>query len=340
MASTKKHQHFGGFALEIGEKISNLEIAYTTSGKLNKERNNAVWICHAFTADADPENWWPELVGPDQFFSDEKYFIVCANIIGSPYGTTSPMSINPKTRKPYFRSFPLITVRDQIKAHILLADYLNIDRIHVLIGGSIGGHQAIEWAIMQPKRISHLISIASNAALSPWRIAHNATQRMIIEGDKSFFLDTEEGGKAGMKAARAMALLSYRNAKAYNKTQAETEIKKLSDFRVESYQRYQGEKLARRFNAYCYYSLLKTMDTHQVGRNRGGIEKALYQIEAKTLIIGIASDILFWPSEQEDLHSFIQNSKLVMIDSDFGHDGFLIESDKISVEIGRFLNES
>ena len=326
------------FKTESGALIQNLEIAYTTSGKINSESTNVVWICHAFTADAHPENWWSDMVGKGRFFSPDKYFIICANIIGSPYGTTSPLSNNPSTGKPYYRDFPELTVRDLATAHIFLAKHLNIKNIRLLIGGSIGGHQALEWAIMLPQMIHHLVMLASSAETSPCRRAHNTTQRMIIEADASFFSDTSKGGENGMKAARAMALLGYRNAKIYALTQSEENEDKLNHFKVDSYQRYQGDKLAKRFNAYSYYTLLKMLDTHNVGRNRGGVEKALQQIQAKTLIIGIQSDIMFWPEDQEKMHHAIPNSKLIMIESDFGHDGFLLENEKISTKIAVFLD--
>jgi homoserine O-acetyltransferase len=192
---------------------------------------------------------------------------------------------------------------------------------------------------MQPSMIEHLAMVASSAATSPWRRAHNTTQRMIIEADESFYSDTPKGGMKGMKAARSMALLSYRNAKAYELTQSEIEIDKMNEFKVDSYQRYQGEKLAKRFNAYSYYTLLNMLDTHNVGRKRGGVEYALKQIQAKTLILGIKSDILFWPEDQNLMRRSIPNSKLVMIESNFGHDGFLLENEKISKELSVFLCE-
>lgn len=340
MASLEFYQPTEVFETESGEQIENLQIAYTISGKLNKDNSNIVWICHAFTADAHPEAWWPGMVGIDRFFSPERYFIICANILGSPYGTTSPLSKNTTTNTPYYRNFPSLTVRDLVAAHMLLAKHLKIEAIHVLIGGSIGGHQALEWAIMQPQMIKNLVMVASNAEASPWRRAHNTTQRMIIEADESFYLDKPNGGLKGMKAARSMALLSYRNEYAYTLTQAEKETDKLSDFKVDSYQRYQGEKLAKRFNAYSYYALLNMLDTHDVGRKRGGTENALKQILAKTLILGIESDILFWPKDQERMHRSIPNSRLVMIQSDYGHDGFLLENEKISAEIEIFLNQN
>jgi len=337
MIETQIYHHLGAFKTESGDQLSELEIAFTSFGKLNSTRSNVVWICHAFTADSHPEDWWPGMVGENKFFSPDKYFIVCANILGSNYGSTSPLSVNPLMGKPYYRDFPLLTVRDLVAAHLLLAKYLKIETIHLLIGGSIGGYQAIEWAIMKPNMIEHLIMIASGAKTSPWRRAHNSTQRMIIEADKTYFEDIPMGGLNGMKAARSMALLSYRNEKTYRLTQSESDDNMLYNFKVDSYQRYQGEKLAKRFNAYSYYTLLKMLDTHDIGRKRGGAINALKQIRAKTLILGIESDLLFFIEDQMFMYQFMPNAKLVMIQSDYGHDGFLLENEKISNELSAFV---
>ncbi len=325
------------FQLESGSYLPELEIAYTTYGKLNKDKSNAVWICHAFTANSDPTEWWHGMVGKGLTFDPEQYFIVCANILGSHYGTTGPLSTNPETGKAYYRDFPFITVRDLVNAHQVLADYLEINKIHILTGGSVGGHQAIEWAIMQPERVENLFLIATNARFSPWGIAFSTSQRMAIEADPTFYEDRPDGGQKGLEAARSIALISYRNAIAYNKTQAEKSDEVSKDFRADSYQRYQGKKLRTRFNAYSYYILSKVLDGHNVGRNRGSIENALAKITARTLIIGIDSDILFLPEEQEEMAKYIPKAQLHMIKSDFGHDGFLLEFDQISEIIKDFL---
>lgn len=325
------------FQLVSGQSLPEIEIAYTTYGKLNKDKSNVVWICHAFTANSDPAEWWPGMVGKGLTFNPDEHFIICANILGSAYGTTGPLSVNPETGKPYYRGFPSINVRDIVKAHQILADYLEIDKIHILTGGSVGGHQAVEWAIMQPKRVENLMLIATNARFSPWGIAFSTSQRMAIEADSSFYEDKPDGGAKGLEAARSIALISYRNPLAYNKTQAETDNDKSDGFKAESYQRYQGEKLSKRFNAYSYYVLSKVLDGHNVGRDREGLASALAKIEAKTLIIGIKSDLLFLPEEQSDMEKHIDGAKLQMIDSDYGHDGFLLEYEQISSIIKEFM---
>jgi len=330
------YKHKEKFELESGECISGLEIAFTTHGEMNENKSNVIWICHAFTANSNPSEWWSDMVGPGKIFDPDKYFIVCANILGSCYGTTGPLSINPETGNPWYRNFPFITVRDMVKCHQLIAQFLEIEKIHTITGGSVGGHQAIEWAIMEPLRFEHLILIATNAKFSPWGVAFSTSQRLAIESDASYFEDIPEGGANGMKAARSIALLSYRNATAYNYTQKEDSNEVFNNFKSDSYQNYQGEKLVKRFNAYSYMVLSKSLDSHNVARGRDSLENALSQIEAKTIIIGINSDILFPVDEQEVLFRFIRGSKLKMIESDYGHDGFLIEFQKITEAIEDF----
>ncbi len=335
--SYKVYRHNEQFELELGQILPEIEIAYHTFGVLNEEKSNVVWICHAYTANSDPQEWWPGMVGPGKFFNPEKHFIICSNILGSCYGTTGPLSVNPETGKPWFRSFPKITTRDMTNAHILLANHLGLEKIHILAGASVGGHQAMEWAIMEPKRINHLKLLVTNACFSPWAIAFNASQRMAIEADNTFCEDRVDGGLKGLAAARSIALLSYRNATAYNKTQAEKDVNKSSDFRADSYQRYQGQKLTRRFNAYSYYTLSKALDNHHVARGRNSFREALSRIKAKTLIIGITTDILIPVEEQQLLDKYIPESRLEIIHSDFGHDGFLLENETLTRIFSEFI---
>lgn len=330
MSELKKHIYASEFQTESGYRFPSLEIAYHTYGEINQEGNNVIWICHALTANSDAADWWSDMVGEGKLFDPAKHFIVCANVIGSCYGSTGPLSINPATTNPWYRKFPIITVRDMVKAHNILRKHLGINRIHTVIGGSIGGFQALEWSIMNENLFDHLILLASSAKASPWAIALNESQRMAIEADSSYFEDSEMSGINGMKAARSIALLSYRNRAAYNFTQAEYEDAKWSNFRAASYQKYQGEKLAKRFNAYSYYALSQSIDSHSVGRNRDIIENVLGKINTKTLIVSIESDILFPVEEQKLMHKHIKNSTHKIIPSIFGHDGFLVEWKQLS----------
>jgi homoserine O-acetyltransferase/O-succinyltransferase len=326
-----------GLKLESGKKLRELEIGYHTYGKLNKKRDNAVWVCHALTANSDVFDWWKGLFGDNDYFNPEEHFIVCANILGSNYGTTSPLSKNPVTGLPYYLAFPEISVRDMVKAHQLLAEHLEIDDIKIIIGGSLGGQQALEWSIIEPERIKNLILIATNARHSPWGIAFNESQRLAITTDRSFYANKRDGGAKGMKAARSIALLSYRGYKAYGVTQQEENDKKVDDFKASSYQNYQGDKLVKRFNAYSYWYLTKTMDSHNVGRGRHGVEKALSLIKAKTLVIGIKTDLLFPIEEQQYLFRHIPKAAFAELESFYGHDGFLIETELLTNVITSFF---
>jgi homoserine O-acetyltransferase len=326
------------FTLESGQQLHDLEIGFHTYGKLNKNRDNVIWVCHALTANSDVLDWWKGLFGPEDFFNPEEHFIVCANILGSPYGTTNPLSINPITGQPYYLSFPQFTVRDIVAAHQLLADDLKIENIHILLGGSLGGQQAMEWAITQPGRIKNLVLIATNARHSSWGIAFNESQRLALSADPTFYNNTPDGGQNGLKAARSIALLSYRGYKTYNVTQQEDDDNKTDEFKASTYQEYQGQKLVNRYNAYSYWYLSKVMDSHNVGRNRNGVDKALSLIVAKTLVIGIKSDVLFPVEEQQYLFQHIPKASFAEFDSFYGHDGFLIETEALTNIIKSFLS--
>jgi len=326
-----KHRH--SFELESGETLPEIEIAYTTLGNLQRDEKgkctNVIWICHALTANAEVADWWSGLVGEGKLYDPQKYFIICANMLGSCYGSTNALSISPITKEPYYYDFPMITVRDMVKALELLRLSLEINQIYLCTGGSMGGQQAIEWAILKPNLIENLILLATNAQHSPWGIAFNESQRMAIQSDALWGQKTPKAGLEGMKVARSMALLSYRNYEAYQITQSEQDIERIKDYKAASYQRYQGEKLAKRFNAFSYFTLSKAMDSHHVGRGRTSTKQALAQIKANTIVIGINSDGLFPIEEQRFLAENIRESTLYEIDSPFGHDGFLIEFEKI-----------
>jgi len=325
------------FELESGQKLRNLEIGYHTYGTLNKNRDNVVWVCHALTANSDVMDWWKGLFGDDDYFNPGEHFIVCANILGSPYGTTNPLSINPVTNQPYYLAYPQYTVRDIVNAHKLLANELGINHIEILIGGSLGGQQAMEWAIIEPERIRNLILIATNARHSPWGIAFNESQRLAITADRTFYANSPDGGQKGLKAARSIALLSYRGYKTYSVSQQDDNDNISDDHRASSYQNYQGEKLVKRFNAYSYWYLSKAMDSHNVGRDRHGVEKALSHIKARTLVIGIKSDVLFPVEEQQYLFRHIPKAAFSEFDSFYGHDGFLIETQALTNIITSFF---
>ncbi len=324
------------FPLDCGEILPSLDIAYHTFGTYNPEKNNVVWICHALTANSDPVSWWPGLVGDHTLFNPNDYFIVCANILGSCYGSTGPGSINPSTGAPYGSSFPHITIRDMVRAHQLLRLHLGIESIHLVIGGSLGGQQALEWSCLEPNVISNLAVLATNARHSPWGIAFNTAQRLALEADPTLWESHPNAGGAGLRAARAIAMLSYRNYPTFAATQSDT-AGSPAVFRAESYLRYQGEKLVRRFSAQAYWTLTKAMDGHHLGRDRGTLEEVLGSISARCLVIGISSDILFPTDEQRFIANHLPIAEYHEIDSPFGHDGFLIEFKQLHTILSQFL---
>jgi homoserine O-acetyltransferase len=339
-----KHDHIfhheEELLLEAGGKLPGFQLKYTTAGQLNRERNNVVWVIHALTGSSDFTDWWKEFFSDDGPFSTKEYFIICANALGGCYGSTGPLSIHPVTGKNYFHDFPTVTNRDQIAAFDLLRQQLGIRKIHTLIGGSLGGQQAMEWAIQQPEICENLILIATNAQHSPWGIAFNEAQRMAIEADPTWKENDARAGANGLKAARAIGMISYRAYDGFQETQSENTNEKIDDFRASSYQRYQGQKLANRFNAFTYWLFSKAMDSHNIGRGRTGVIQALEGIKAKTLVVGIETDFLFPVSEQKFLAQHIPHAELEIIQSAFGHDGFLVEFDQFKKIVGKFLRHA
>ncbi len=319
------------FTLEGGQTLPALNIAYHTYGSLNADGSNVVWVCHALTANSDVESWWPGLVGNGYLIDPEKYFIVCANILGSCYGTTGPSSTDPQTQQFYHHTFPAISIRDMVKAHILLREHLGIEKIYLLVGGSMGGYQALEWCLLEKEMISNLFLLVTSATESAWGIGIHAAQRLAIEADPTWKNSDAQSGKNGLKAARAIGILSYRNYNNFVTKQSDTDAEKTDDYRAASYINYQGNKLAGRFNAYSYWLLTKSMDSHNIARGRGGhVNKILNSISQKTLIIGISSDILCPVQEQQHIAAEIPNATYIEIDSEYGHDGFLIETERIT----------
>jgi homoserine O-acetyltransferase len=324
------------FVTERGQRLQQLQLAYDTYGTFVPGKSKVVWICHALTASSDAAGWWPELVGEGNVINPDDYFIICVNLPSSCYGSSGPHSINPETGEPYYNTFPWFTVRDIVHAFIRLREALHIEKIDLLMGGSMGGYQCLEWALAEPERIGSLMLIATSARESAWGIAIHSAQRLAIESDPSFGEKTKSAGARGLKTARAIGMLTYRSYQAFNDTQSDND-ERIDDFRAESYINYQGDKLVNRFNAYSYWMLTKTMDSHNIGRGRGGVEAALAQIRCRTLVIGITTDFLCPNAEQEFLAEHIPGAVLEIIESPFGHDGFLVEGKKAGELLQRHL---
>ena len=338
---SKLYQHNAPFKLESGEVLPSLEIAYDTFGELNEAKDNVIWVCHALTANSNVADWWPHTVEQGKFLDPERYFIVCANFLGSHYGTTSPLTVNPATGKKWYYDFPRITVRDMVACHQLLAKELGIERVKLLIGSSIGGFQCMEWAIMEPEFMENLALIATTTYSEPWAAAFNESQRMAIRLDPSWGEERDDAGLDGMAVARSIALISYRGGAAYNATQQELSnpLEASFDRRAHSYQQYQGEKLRRRFNALSYYRLSEAVDSHNIARGRGTIAEALSRIKARTLVVAISSDILFPVEAHTPLREHIADVEYHLIESEFGHDGFLVEHEKLNSIIQKFIKK-
>ncbi len=328
------------FTLESGAILPSLTIAYDTFGTLNADRSNVIWVCHALTANSDVADWWPHTVEQGCFLDPEKYFTICANFLGSHYGTTGPSSINPEMGEPWYSDFPLFTIRDMVRCHQLLAQHLGIEHVKLLIGSSIGGFQCLEWCVMQPDFAERVAFIATTPRTKPWASAFNESQRMAIELDATFGERSPEAGLGGLAVARSLALLSYRGRMAYDKTQEDITPDEASfQRRVLSYQRHQGEKLRQRFDAYSYYRLSQAVDSHNLGRGRGRVEDVIATISCKSLVVAITSDILFPPSDHDILVENLPNVQYHIIDSDFGHDGFLVEHEQLNRIILNFLDD-
>jgi len=328
------------FALENGTVLPGLTIAYHTYGKLNEAKDNVVWICHALTANSDAADWWKGLVGEGCIINADDNFIICANILGSCYGSTGPLSINPKTGKTYYSDFPTITIRDMVNAHIILRKHLGIATINLLIGGSMGGYQAMEWCVMEANAIDKLFLIATSPSESAWGVSVHTAQRLAIEADSTWREHRQDAGSRGLKAARAIGILTYRNYRILHERQTDPDPEKIDNFKASSYIIYQGDKLAKRFNAYSYWLLTKAMDSHHLGRGRGGdLIKTLQSIDQPTLVMGIGSDILCPLDEQRFIAEHVPHADFIEIDSAYGHDGFIIETKQITEHLEQWLQQ-
>ena len=326
------------FLLQSGKTLPSFELAYSTFGTLNEDKSNVIWVCHALSGNSDVSSWWAGIFGSSKALDPDRYFIVCANVLGSCYGTTGPLSQH-LNAELLGRNFPNITIDDIVKGHQLLAKHLKIESVFLLVGASLGGQQALQWVVDQPNFAQNLVLIASNAVHSPWGIAFNEAQRLALLADESFRKNDFDGGKNGLKAARAIALLSYRSYRGFGASQHEEHITKTDEFRAASYLQYQGDKFVNRFNAYAYWALSKAMDAHNVGRKYASVTTALSRVQSRTLVIGVDSDLLFPISEQTYLAQHLPDCELEIISSLYGHDGFLTETEKVDTLIQTFIKQ-
>lgn len=351
-----------GFTLESGRSLGPITVAYETYGRLSPAKDNAVLIPHALTGDShcashhegDEPGWWEGLVGPGKAIDTERYFVICPNVLGGCQGTTGPASINPATGRPYGSSFPVITIRDMVRVHRALIDHLGLERVHMVIGGSMGGMQTLEWGAAYSDITDGIIAIATPGRSGPQAIAYNEVGRRSIMMDPNWrggdYYDADSP-ECGLAVARMVGMITYQSdASMWNKfgrelmNAAEDEIFDLStQFQVESYLNYQGEKLVERFDANSYIYLTRALDLFDLGRGRGGFKQALGRITVPTLVIGISSDILYPTYQQKEIVEGLREhgriAEYVEIDCPFGHDGFLIEIAQMTDALTSFADQ-
>jgi len=330
------------FRTEQDSVFHKAEVAYKTWGTLNKQRDNVVVICHALTGHAAADEWFPGIFGKDRLCDPGEHFIICINVPGSCYGSLGPWSVNPETGEPYRGDFPAITIRDMVRFQMLLLDQLHIKEINTVIGGSMGGMQALEFSIMD-KRVQSAVLIAMGMNHSPWAIGISEAQRGAIYADSKWnggFYEPENPPSDGLSAARMMAMITYRTPENYShKFSRNRQQGKEDQFRVESYLKYQGKKLASRFDALSYVALTKAMDTHDISRDRAPAEKVLSQIDIPVQVISITSDRLYPPAEQKELARLLSRGFYGEIKSEYGHDAFLIEFEQLNEIIKPFISK-
>lgn len=328
---TSECMHLPEFSFEDGSVFVDVPVAYQTWGTLNAARDNVVLVCHALTGNTDIDAWWPGLAGPGRALDPERDFIVCANVIASPYGSLSPLSIDPATGKPYGPSFPVPTIRDTVALHRRLLDALGIRQVAFAIGGSMGGMQVLEWAFFGDF-VQALVPIAVGGRHSAWCIAWSEAQRHAIMSDPDWSEPARDATGRGLAIARMMAMISYRSAASFESRFGRNlrSAGGAQQFEMESYLRYQGQKLVDRFDPVCYVRLTQCMDTHDVSRGRGDYADVLASIEQPALVIGIDSDVLYPLSEQRELESHLPNAELAVLHAPHGHDSFLIERDTVN----------
>ncbi|MFH5832760.1 homoserine O-acetyltransferase [Halalkalibaculum sp. DA384] len=337
----KQYQLQQEFVTESGFTFPDPVIAYKTWGKLNKARDNVILICHALTGNAAADEWFPGLFQAGGILDTDRYYVICTNVLGSCYGSTGPWTTDPRTGNPYRADFPDITIRDIVRYQQQFLDEFDIRGIETVIGGSMGGMQALEFSIMD-ERVRSAVPIAMGKAHTSWQIGISHAQRQAIFADPNWndgYYEKGDGPSEGLSAARMMAMISYRCQQDFeNKFGRDLQEGHDDLFQVESYLNYQGQKLVNRFDALTYVYLTWAMDTHDVARNRGSYSEILGEVDIPVLVIGINSDLLYPVNEQKELAQLLGNGHYEEITSEYGHDAFLIEFDQLNNIIKPFLS--
>jgi homoserine O-acetyltransferase len=349
--------------LEGGGILADLEVAYETWGTLDEAQSNAVLVCHALTGDSHAAGraghghpspgWWDDFIGPGKALDTDRWFVVCTNVLGGCQGTTGPASIDPATGRPFGGNFPIVTIRDMVRVQARLADHLGVGEWLAAVGGSMGGMQVLEWGIMFPDRVRSLVPIATAVAATAQQIAYGAVQRNAIALDPGFrggdYYDAEPGSgpHRGLAIARSLAQVTYRTDQVFTERFGRDVVDELDyslwqRFDVEGYLDYHGQKLVKRFDANTYLRLSKAMDLHDIARARGGTERALSRITVPTCTVSISSDALYYPYQQHELTRMLRARGVdavdATIDSEHGHDAFLLEADQVGGVLRDFLD--
>ena len=351
------------FALEWGGRLPEVRVAYETWGELDADGSNAVLVCHALTGDSHAAGeigpshptpgWWNDMVGPGRAVDTDRYFVVCSNVLGACQGTTGPADVDPVTGRRHGPDFPVVTIRDMVRVQARLADRLGIGRWLAVVGGSMGGMQVLEWAAMYPGRVRSILPLATCAVASSQQIAWSAVGRLAIASDPNWqgghYYESDEGPWMGLAVARQIAHVTYRSSESFERRFGRRAFDPLSAFdlwgrfQVETYLDHHGQKLVRRFDANSYLVLNRSMDLHDLGRGRGGTSAALARIRVPVLTASITSDRLYEPYQQHEIRDTINSAggdcRLVTMESDEGHDAFLIEHEMLREPVSSFLEE-
>jgi homoserine O-acetyltransferase len=359
--------HDRPFVVEAGVALRDLTIAYETWGELDAAASNAVLVCHALTGDSHAAGdlvpghpqpgWWNDVIGPGRPIDTDRWFVVCVNVLGGCQGTTGPASPHPDDGRPYAARFPVVTVRDWVRTQAAVADHLGIDRWLTVVGGSMGGFQALEWAVMHPHRVRSIVPIATCAAATAQQIGWWSTGRRVIRLDPRWrageYYDAEpgDGPHEGLALARMISQITFRSDAVFTDRFGREVVEPLKNdyslwqrFSVERYLEHHGDKLVRRFDANTYLLLTKAMDLHDVGRGRGGVEAAFTRVRCLVLSMGVSSDLLYPNYQSREIADLARSiagvrAEYVEIESPHGHDSFLIETDQVGEAVADFLEE-
>jgi len=333
----------GNVQLESDVWLEEAQLSYESVGP---EDAPVVLICHALTGNqhaiGTPESpgWWSGLIGPGKTIDTNEFRVITFNVFGGCSGSTGSLSTNPQTGEPYRSAFPVITIRDMVNAEKKGLEALGINKLHAVIGGSLGGMRVLEWGLLYPNDMKLLVPLAVTPYLSDTGIAFNYIGIHAIETDAKFHNGDYSSSSdiKGFETARMAGLVTYRS-ESLHKQRFARKTRSEGLFEIESYMKYQGKKLAERFDANSYLTLLKAMNTHDIGRDRGGIEVAAKQFEAKMVVISFTHDLLYPPDHMQSFAHSVPDSDYHMIDTPFGHDGFLIEFEKVGTILTAHFEE-